>query len=79
MVLKYQSINEDRGARRAAELRRRFRHVSNASTRRQQFGLRPAPEARTWSEANSRNARVRDIFVWSAVAAIAVFFGFIIF
>jgi len=77
--MKFRTIDENRGARRAADLRRRFRQVSNRSMKRPQFGLRPGPQAPGWREAGTRKARLNDFLVWCALGAVAVFFGFILF
>ncbi|MEE4014569.1 hypothetical protein V1T76_21065 [Roseibium sp. FZY0029] len=75
MPLRYRTINEDRGARRAAELRDRFSHVSEASINRPQFGLRHAPQARTWNEAKSRQSQFQELMAWSVLAIVMVFIG----
>ncbi|MES0881450.1 hypothetical protein [Roseibium sp. SCP14] len=79
MVTRYQTINEERGAQKAAELRRRFRQASKVSFNRPQFGLWPSTRQRSWVEIKSRQAQFREFLIWSAMAAIVVFFGFIIF
>lgn len=79
MVARYQTINEERGAQKAAELRRRFRRASNASFNRPQFGMWPSPRQRSWVEIRSRQAQFKEFLIWSAMAVIVVFFGFIIF
>ncbi|MCX2725272.1 hypothetical protein [Roseibium salinum] len=65
--MNYQTINEERGARRAAELRRRFRKVSSAS-----FG-----RARSRLQNRARKNRAGGIMTWWVLAAIVVFLGFI--
>jgi hypothetical protein len=79
MALKYQTINEDRGARRAAELRRRFRHVSNSSINQRQFGVWSTPAKRQWPEQSSRKTQLNEFLIWSVLAAIVIFFGFVLF
>ncbi|QFT29953.1 hypothetical protein K1718_04595 [Roseibium porphyridii] len=79
MVSRYQTLNEERGARRAAELRRRFSHVSNTAIKRPAFGLRSEPEAAAWSEIKSRRSHVNDLLIWLTLAVIVVFFGFVLF
>jgi hypothetical protein len=79
MALKYQTINEDRGARRAAELRRRFRHVSNTSINQRQFGVWSTPAKRHWSDQISRKTQLNEFLIWSVLAAIVVFFGIVLF
>ncbi|MGX1495028.1 hypothetical protein [Roseibium aggregatum] len=78
MPSRYRTINEDRGARRAAELRDRFSHVSEASTNRSQFGLRHAPQTRTWNEARSRQSQVQELMAWSVLAIVMVFIGMMV-
>ncbi|MBN8183847.1 hypothetical protein [Roseibium aggregatum] len=75
MQLRYRTINEDRGARRAAELRDRFRHVSDASINHPQFGLRHGAQARTWSEVKSRQSQFQELMAWSVLAVVMVFIG----
>jgi hypothetical protein len=75
MPSRYRTINEDRGARRAAELRDRFRHVSDASISRPHFGLRQALQARTWNEARSHQSQFQELMAWSALASVVVFIG----
>lgn len=79
MVTHTQTINESRGARRAAELRRRFAHVSNASRARSHFGLRPGPEDRSWNTARSRRAQLQEFLSWTALAAVVVVIGIMLF
>ena len=79
MTLKYQTINEDRGARRAADLRKRFSRVSNKAIGQRQFG--------DWSNAarlrvpnqSVRKAHRNEFLIWTVLAAIVVFFGFVMF
>lgn len=77
--MKVRTINEDRGARKAADLRRRFREVSSASVKRSQFGLRSGPQMRGWQETGSRQSRLNDFLIWSALGAAMVVAGFVIF
>ena len=79
MSANYQTINEERGARKAAELRRRFGNVSRASGGRPQFGMWPAQRQAARGQLKSRQAQFRELMIWSAMAVIVVFFGFIIF
>ncbi|MCK7613043.1 hypothetical protein [Roseibium sediminicola] len=79
MATQTQSINENRGARRAAELRRRFAHVSNTSFGRPSFGLRPAPAGRSHGFNRSRRAQLQEFLGWSMLAAVVMFIGFLIF
>ncbi|GAB2184685.1 hypothetical protein [Roseibium sp. LAB1] len=78
MQLRYRTINEDRGSRRAAELRDRFRHVSDASINGPQFGLRPGAQARTWTQDKSRQAQFQELMAWSVLAAVMVFIGLMV-
>ncbi len=79
MALNHQTINEERGARRAADLRRRFALVSDVSFNRPSFGLHPASPRRSWAAGGSRRAQINDVLIWSTLAAIMVFFGFVLF
>ncbi|MBO6508351.1 MAG: hypothetical protein JJ866_24290 [Roseibium sp.] len=79
MALKYQTINEERGARRAAELRQRFRHVSETSIGRPQFGIWSKPEQASRSNRMLRRAQRNEFLIWAVLAAITVFFGFLLF
>lgn len=79
MATRPQTINENRGARRAAELRRRFAHVTNSSIGRQHFGLRPVPAGRGWDTSRSQRARLQEFLAWSALAGVMMFIGFLIF
>ena len=74
-----QTINEDRGARRAAELRRRFAHVSNRSISRPRFGLRTAPAGPSWGRTRARRAQIQEFLAWSTLAVVVMFIGFLIF
>ena len=74
-----QTLNETRGARRAAELRRRFAHVSDTSLGRSGFGLRAAPAARSWNTARARRSQLQEFLAWSLLAAVVTFIGFLIF
>jgi hypothetical protein len=77
--MRSQTINENRGARRAAELRRRFAHVTDSSIGRQHFGLRSAPAGRGWGSSRSQQTRWREFLAWSALAGVMLFIGFLIF
>lgn len=79
MVTKTHTINEDRGARRAAELRRRFAHVSNKSIGRPQFGLRTPPAGRSWGATRTYRAQLQEFLAWSTLAVVVMFIGFMIF
>ncbi|MCV0426544.1 MAG: hypothetical protein K5905_13830, partial [Roseibium sp.] len=70
MVARYQTINEERGAQKAADLRRRFRRASRISSGRPQFGMWPSPRQKDWSQDRSRQAQFREFVIWSAMAAI---------
>ncbi|WP_269585478.1 hypothetical protein [Roseibium sp. Sym1] len=74
-----QTINENRGERRAAELRRRFAHVTDSSIGRQRFGLRSAPAVRGWGSSRSQRTRWQEFLAWSALAGVMMFIGFLIF
>lgn len=75
----YQTIDEDRGAQKAADLRRRFRKVSNASLSNRQFGLWPASRNRILAEAHSRQSHVNEFLLWCAFAAVVIFAGVVLF
>jgi len=79
MATRTQTINENRGARRAAELRRRFAHVSNTSLGRRPFGLRPVPATRSWGSGKSHRAQLQEFLAWSMLASVVLFIGFLIF
>jgi len=79
MAMNTQTINEDRGARRAAELRRRFAHVSNRSIARPRFGLRTPQAGPSWGSTRARRAELQEFLAWSTFAAVIVFAGFLIF
>jgi len=68
----YQTINEERGARRAAELRRRFRKVSNKSLGRKQFGVWPAGS-------QLRRTELNQFLLWCVLGVIVAFIGFVVF
>ena len=74
----YQTIDEDRGALKAQELRRRFRQVSNASMGHRQFGLWPARENRIRADAETRQARINEFFLWCTVGAVVLMAGSIL-
>lgn len=76
--MNHQTINEERGARRAEELRRWFRHVSNASFGRSGYGFGPSSPVRPRSHAVVRQAQIRDFLFWSLLAVAIVFIGSII-
>lgn len=79
MTTHTQTINESRGARRAADLRRRFAHVTNSSIGRPRFGLRQAPAGRGWGASRSQRAQLQEFLAWSALAGVVMFIGFLIF
>lgn len=79
MASKTHTINEDRGARRAAELRRRFAHVSKTSINRPHFGLRTSPAGRSWGATRAYRAQLQEFLAWSTLAVVVVFIGFMIF
>jgi len=79
MATNTQTINESRGARRAADLRRRFAHVSNKTIPRQGFGLRSAPAGQTWGSSRLHSAQLREFLAWSLLAGVVMFIGFLIF
>jgi len=79
MAVHTQSLNEDRSARRAAELRRRFAHVSDASLGRARFGPGRMPAGRIRSTARSRRAQLQEFLAWSMLAGAMIFIGYLIF
>ncbi|WP_428648581.1 hypothetical protein [Roseibium sp.] len=76
--MSYHTIDEERGARRAEELRRRFRHVSDASFGRSRYGFGPSTHSRSRSEAAIRYAQIRNVLFWSLLAVAMVFVGSIV-
>jgi len=68
----YQTINEERGARRAAELRRRFSTVSKASTAHGSTRLQ-------LPGMSSRKQYLKSFLVWVAMAGVLVLFGTVLF
>lgn len=79
MATQTQTINENRGARRAAELRRRFAHVSNTSFGRPSFGLGLTPAGRSWNTSRSRRAQLQEFLAWSMLAGVVMFIGYLVF
>ncbi|MHA7776326.1 hypothetical protein [Roseibium sp. M-1] len=76
MYAKMHSLNEDRGARRAADLRRRFAHVSDAAISRPATGRRNSAQARVLTR--SRKAQLTELLGWSTLATVMVFIGFLV-
>ncbi len=76
--MRHQTINEDRGARRAAELRQKFRHVSDASFGQSRFSARSAVRARSWNGERSRQAEVQAFLGWSLLGMIVAFIGLVV-
>lgn len=76
MYAKTHTLNEDRGARRAADLRRRFSHVSNAAIARPARGRHSTARARALNR--SRRAQLAELLGWSTLAAVMMFIGFLI-
>ncbi|KZM50559.1 hypothetical protein [Labrenzia sp. OB1] len=83
-------INEERGARRAEELRRRFRHVSDTSFRRASvgrahssgrlyFGQKPAATAPSWGEVKARRPHLDNFLIWCVLAVVVAIAGFAVF
>ncbi|POF30980.1 hypothetical protein CLV41_105158 [Roseibium marinum] len=85
----FRTINEERGARRAADLRRRFRHVSEASLRRASvsrshrdqpyFGRKPAATAPVWRDVKVRRSHFDNFLIWSVLAVIVTVAGYVVF
>lgn len=71
----YQALNEDRGARRAAQLRRRFRNVSNGSFRSPGTFEGKTATHGTWRRPSSRLSRYNTFVAWSVIALVVLFFG----
>ncbi|WP_299820506.1 hypothetical protein [uncultured Roseibium sp.] len=82
-------INEDRGARRAEDLRRRFRHVSDASFRRASasrtqngrlyFGQKPAAPSPSWGDVKARRPHLDNFMIWCVLAVIVAVAGYVVF
>ncbi|MEM5583113.1 hypothetical protein WNZ15_11680 [Roseibium sp. AS2] len=79
MAMNYTSINEDRGARRAAELRRRFAQVSSKASRGDGFGFGPVAQQRLRHVGASRRSELHSFLAWSALAAVVVVIGMMLF
>ncbi|MEP3049037.1 MAG: hypothetical protein ABJL55_20875 [Roseibium sp.] len=75
----YQTINEDRGEQRAAELRNRFRHISDASFGRRQFGIWPSTSEHAGRSKMSRRSHFSEFAVWIGMAAVVLLVGLSIF
>ncbi len=73
----YQTINEERGARKAADLRRRFQKASGSSGRMSGFG--PVKFDALKSGFGSRREYFNAFLIWITMAAVIVFFGFMLF
>ena len=73
------TLNENRGAERAAELRRRFRHVSDASFGHPQFGMWPTSSSLKGLSVSARRRHIRELTAWVAMAGVVLFIGVLIF
>ena len=79
MQAKVQTINEDRGARRAADLRRRFRHVSDTAIASPRYGRGFGIQSHSAVHAKSRQAQFQELMAWSMLAIVLTFIGFLVF
>lgn len=77
VTMTYQTINEERGARKAAELRRRFQKASVNPGRASGFGPAKFDALRTGF--GSRKEYFNAFLIWMTMAAVIVFFGFMLF
>lgn len=77
MTTSYQTINEERGARKAAELRKRFRNASRTSGVVPGFGADKIDALRNGF--GSRRAYFNAFLIWVTMAAVIAFFGFVLF
>lgn len=77
MSITSQTINEERGARKAAELRRRFRNASKDAGGSYGFGPVKLNSAR--SGFGSRREYFNAFLIWVTMAAVIAFFGFVLF
>lgn len=75
MHAKFRTLNEDRGARRADDLRRRFSHVSGNAARSAPGRGSPA-QARVLNRSHS--AQLAELLSWGTLATVMVFIGFLI-
>lgn len=75
MYAKFRTLNEDRGARRAADLRRRFSHVSGKAAARNVPGRRNSAQARVVNRSHS--AQLAELLSWGTLATAMVFIGFL--
>lgn len=78
MTTSNQTINEERGARRAAELRRRFSAASKTARRSNGIAGRDATYAFGKIERSTRKD-IKAALVWIAMAAIIAFVGSVLF
>ena len=77
VTMTYQTINEERGAQKAAELRRRFQKASGNSSRLSGFG--PAKFDALKTGFGSRREYFNAFLIWMTMAAVIVFFGLVLF
>ncbi len=77
VTMTYQTINEERGAQKAAELRRRFQKASGNTNPISGFG--PAKFDALKSGFGSRRDYFNAFLIWITMAAVIVFFGFMLF
>lgn len=69
----YRTLNEDRGARRAADLKRRFRHVSDTSFGPRRSFVPSASGARNPNVSSIGRTRFNTFAVWATMAVIVLF------
>ncbi|PVB62451.1 hypothetical protein [Labrenzia sp. 011] len=83
------TINEERGARRAEDLRRRFRHVSDVSFRsasgsrswqgQRHPGRNPATAPAGVQRLRARRSQMTDFLTWCVLAVIVATIGLVVF
>jgi|GEM_PF-1904703 len=76
MYAKFRTLNEDRGARRAADLRRRFSRVSGKAAARHVPGRGSPAQARVLNRSHS--GQLAELLGWGTLATVMVFIGFLI-
>lgn len=77
MSITSQTINEVRGARKAAELRRRFRSASKGAAGTYGFG--PVKLKAAHSGLGSRREYFGAFLIWVTMAAVIALFGLVLF
>ncbi|MEP4770633.1 MAG: hypothetical protein ABJY83_22235 [Roseibium sp.] len=75
----YQTINEDRGEQRAADLRNRFRQITDTSLGRRQFGIWPSSAEPVGRSSTKRWKHFSEFAVWLAMAIVVLSVGLAIF